>query len=277
MSNAHLHQLTQRQLIDAARESCESLLLKMATAVESASVIPEQLMRRLILVAVMRKAVDTTRAVALLSSDVSYYENMNVLVRCLIESVVNGAYLQSATDVEVKTYAMFDAIPVAKIMKYIDTVAPLEFAKHLSGKNLDAFGAHVDKVKQATGKGETDFGWTRLSLEARCVRIDKQVGVDAFVLLSRGMFPVGHPYVHGNYRSLERLIPFSSNGQRYDLRAEETLYMAVTAITSLAAFVNRTSAPGFDEDLEKIAGKIQMYAKGLLERVNQSMKAGAPL
>jgi hypothetical protein len=249
----------------------------MATAVESASVIPEQLMRRLILVAVMRKAVDTTRAVALLSSDVSYYENMNVLVRCLIESVVNGAYLQSATDVEVKTYAMFDAIPVAKIMKYIDTVAPLEFAKHLSGKNLDAFGAHVDKVKQATGKGETDFGWTRLSLEARCVRIDKQVGVDAFVLLSRGMFPVGHPYVHGNYRSLERLIPFSSNGQRYDLRAEETLYMAVTAITSLAAFVNRTSAPGFDEDLEKIAGKIQMYAKGLLERVNQSMKAGAPL
>jgi len=84
--------LTQRQLIGQVVTSCESLLLRMADTIEGSADITDVFnIRRMLLVATMRKAVDSSKAITLLSEDVSYYESINVLVRCLVESTVNGA------------------------------------------------------------------------------------------------------------------------------------------------------------------------------------------
>lgn len=228
--------------------------------------------RRMILIATMRKAVDTSKAISLLSDDVANFENINILTRCLIESVVNGAYLQTATDDEVKTYQAFDVIPVSKIKRYVDGVAPTEFSKHISETRLAQFDAHVDKVKQDTGKTDKDFGWTRMDVASRCAKIDEQFGQDAFALLGRGLFPIGHPYVHGNFQSLKRRLPMADGVQAYRDGIDQTLFIEAQVLAALASFVNRRYKLACDDELANIGEAFGTFTKRLLGGVHQAMR-----
>jgi len=46
-----------------------------------------------------------------------YYEEMNVLVRSLIESIVNGAFVQIAGEDEANAFMHFDSISLSKALR----------------------------------------------------------------------------------------------------------------------------------------------------------------
>jgi hypothetical protein len=244
----------------------------MAKAIEHPENIEDALNpRRMILIATMRMAVDSSNAIALLSESISYYENMNILVRSLVELAVNGAYLQFASDEEVLTYQTFDAIPVSKLIRYADGLSPSTFSKHISEERQSEFDALVDKVKQDTGKSDKDFGWTRIDLVTRCKRIDLQFGANAFELLGSGLVPIGHPFVHASYRSLSRYLPKPFDEQRLQDEIDQTLFMATQVLIVFAAFVNDIHKLNHADELSGIYRYIHIFASRLLLRVNQAV------
>jgi hypothetical protein len=57
-----------------------------------------------ILIAVTRRVVNSRRAVTAVARHDDFFEDVNILLRSLTETVVNGSYLQFATASEVHTY-----------------------------------------------------------------------------------------------------------------------------------------------------------------------------
>jgi hypothetical protein len=70
-----------------------------------------------ILIATAIKAVNSSHAIRLLCVERPYFEEMNILDRSLIESIVNGAFLQFATDEELTAFENFDTISLSKALR----------------------------------------------------------------------------------------------------------------------------------------------------------------
>ena len=225
-------------IVEAAIE-VENLLLRIASELKFLFDYAPQLDERLaILIAVIGRSVSASKAIRLLRAEDEFFEDANVLVRSLIETVINGVYLQNAPDEEVLAYRHFDVIPVAKLLNYIDSSAPQQFAASISGFTQRAFATHVQSVKARTGKTANDFGWTKLKLKDRAIKIDRSLGNPGFSMLANGIFPVGHAYVHGNYSSIQRALPFAPRPGLQPV-VHEPLYLSTLALAALGAAVNQ--------------------------------------
>jgi Family of unknown function (DUF5677) len=119
-----------------------------------------------ILLATAAKAINTSNAIRMLFVERPYFEEMNVLVRSLIESIVNGAFIQVASDDEVNAFMHFDSISLSKALRIAQGVSP-EALNILSDKLRNDFRAHTDSIKAMLGKDEQDFNWTRLDVVSK--------------------------------------------------------------------------------------------------------------
>jgi hypothetical protein len=230
-------ELTDRQLLLKAHEiSCETLRLFCTHFNQQLPLEGLAGARISILIATAMKAINTSHAICRLCADRPYFEEMNVVTRSLIDSVVNGVFIQFASDEEVQSFMHFDSISLAKAIRIAEGVAP-GATSVLSEKLRQDFNDHTNSVKTMLGKTDQDFGWTRLDIVSKGDRIDKGLGVPVFGVVCKVLFPSGHAYVHGSYRSLEAYadrrrqsspsIPGFSSGRRspsYERLAFSSLY-----------------------------------------------------
>ena len=128
--------------------------------------------RIVILIATALKTINTSQAICRLCAEKPYFEEMYVLTRSLIESIVNGVYIQFATDKEVEAFTNFDSISLHKAIRIAEGIAP-DTLSVLPEKLLQDFSVHVDSVKAMLGKTEQDYSWTRLTMAARGDHIDE--------------------------------------------------------------------------------------------------------
>lgn len=200
-----------------------------------------------ILIAVAKRAVNSSRAIRSLAANDEFYEDINVMCRALFETVINGAYLQFATTLEVETYMGFDVIPIAKALGNIEKFAPGKLSEATPPVLRQAFQQRLKDVKQATGKSEKDFGWTRLDVVSRAKKVDQATKTDLFVYFAQGFYTHGHAFVHGNHRSLARLFPAREDGGApTHFSVTQSIYITVLAIVGFATFVVRLRLPGLE-------------------------------
>jgi hypothetical protein len=153
--------LTGREFLLKAHDACCETLLQLAGHFTVRLPMEGlQGLRISILIATAIKAVNSSHAIRLLCVERPYFEEMNILDRSLIKSIVNGAFLQFATDEELTAFENFDTIALSKALRIAETVSP-EGVDLLSRKLRDEFRQHSDSVKTMIGKDEKEFSWTR--------------------------------------------------------------------------------------------------------------------
>jgi hypothetical protein len=200
---------------------------------------------------------------------------MNVLVRSLIELIVNGAFIQIASDEEVNAFIHFDSISLSKALRIAQGIYP-EALNILSEKLRNDFRVHVDSIKTMLGKDEHDFNWTRLDIVSRGDRIDKALGIPAFGAVCKVLFPSLHAFVHGSYRSLEAYM--STEGgrvllQNIALQADGALHTMDVALLALCITMNQIATDRLDNWLSVIQSVLVAYA----ERVKVSAPTTAAI
>lgn len=255
--------LTDRELLLKAHEvSCETLRLFGTYFNERLPMEGLPGDRLCILIATAIKAINTSHAVRMLCTEKPYFEEMNVLVRSLIETIVNGAFMQVATGDEVNAFMHFDSISLAKTLRIAGGISP-EATNTLSEKLRQDFQAHADSVKAMLGKDEKEFSWTRLDVVSRGDRIDKAFGVPIFSALCKVLFPSGHAHVHGSYRSLEAYMPTAGGRvlqQNLDFQADAALHHMNVALLALCITMNQLAADRLDNWLSVIQSILITYS-----------------
>jgi hypothetical protein len=256
--------LTDRGLLLKAQEiCCETLRLFCTSFNERLPLAGLPGARLSILIATAAKAINTSNAVRLLCLERPYVEEMNVLVRSLIESIVNGAFVQIASDDEVDAFMHFDSISLSKSLRIAQGVSP-EALNILSDKLRNDFRVHVDSIKTMLGKDEHDFNWTRLDIVSRGDRIDKALGVPAFGAVCKVLFPSLHAFVHGSYRSLETYMPTEGGRvliQNLAFQADGALHTMDVALLALCITMNQLDGERLDNWLSVIQSVLVVYAE----------------
>lgn len=262
-------ELTDRELLLRAHEICCETLLSFCEHFNQRLPLADLPGARLsILIATAAKAINTSNAIRMLCVERPYFEEMNVLVRSLIESIVNGAFIQIATDDEVNAFMHFDSISMSKALRVAQGVSP-EALNILSGKLRDDFRVHANSIKSMLGKDEKEFNWTRLDVASRGDRIDKALGVPAFAPVCRVLFPSLHVFVHGSYRSLETYMPTEGGRvllQNLAFQADGALHTMDVALLALSITMNQLTAERLDNWLAVIQEILVAYS----ERVKTS-------
>jgi hypothetical protein len=236
--------LTGREIMLKAHDACCETLLQLADHF-NVRLPMEGLsgLRLRILIATAIKAVNSSRAIRLLCVERPYFEEMNILDRSLIESIVNGAFLQFATDEELTAFEKFDTISLSKALRIAEGVSR-GGVELLSQKLRDEFRQHSDSVKSMIAKDEKDFSWTRLDVVAKGNRIDKGLGRPTFEPLCKVLFPSCHAFVHGSYRSLEAYMPSETrklSEDFLDFQTDAALHTMNVALLCLCITMNNFS------------------------------------
>lgn len=267
-------ELTDRELLLRAHEICCETLLSFCEHLNRRLPLADLPSARLsILIATAAKAINTSNAIRMLCVERPYFEEMNVLVRSLIESIVNAAFIQIATDEEVDAFMHFDAISLSKALRVAQGVSP-EAVNILSEKLRDDFRVHADSIKVMLGKDEKEFNWTRLDVASRGDRIDKALGMSAFAPVCKVLFPSLHVFVHGSYRSLETYMPTEGGRvllQNLAFQADGALHTMDVALLAFCITMNQFADERLDHKLSVIQSILVTYA----ERVKVSAPKAA--
>jgi hypothetical protein len=225
--------------------------------------------RLAVLIGTAMKAINTGNAIRMLCVERPYYEEMYILVRSLIESIVNGAFIQIADDDEVNAFLHFDSISLAKSIRVAETVSP-EAVSNMSEKLRAEFRVHTESVKQMIGKTEQDFSWTRLDIVSKGERIDRKLGVPTFGVVCKVLFPSSHTYVHGGYRSLEAYIHperVAIHEDFLNFQADGALHHMDVALLALCITMNQLT----DQKLDNWLAVIQSILATYSEQVKSTM------
>jgi len=215
-----------------------------------------------VLIGTAMKAINTSNAILMLCVERPYFEEMYILVRTLIESIVNGAYIQIAEDDEVNAFLHFDSISLAKSLRIAETVSP-EAVGTMSEKLRDQFRVHTESIKQMIGKTEQDFSWTRLDIVSKGERIDKKLGVPTFGVVCKVLFPSSHTYIHGGYRSLEAYIHperIAIHEDFLNFQADGASHHTVVALFALCITMNQLTDQRLDNWLAVIQSILTTYS-----------------
>jgi hypothetical protein len=263
-------ELSNRELLLKAHEiACETLRLFSTHFNERLPLEGLPGARLSILIGTAAKAINSSNAIRMLCTEKPYFEEMYTLVRSLIESIVNGAFIQIASDDEVDAFLHFDSISLSKALRIAQSISP-ESVSILSEKMRDDFRVHTDSVKQMIGKNEQDFSWTRLDIVSKGERIDRALGVPAFGVVCKVLFPTSHTYVHGGYRSLEAYVHPSLGKVHEDylnFQAEGALHHMNVALLALCITMNYLATVRLDNWLTVIQSVLVTYS----ERVKTAM------
>jgi hypothetical protein len=256
--------LTDRELLLRAHEICCETLMSFCEHFNQRLPLADLPGARLsILLATAAKAINTSHAIRILCVERPYFEEMNILVRSLIESIVNGAFVQIAGEDEVNAFMHFDSISLSKALRIAQGVSP-EALNILSEKLRKDFREHADSIKAMLGKDEQDFSWTRLDVVSRGDRIDKALGVPAFGPVWKVLFPSLHAFVHGSYCSLEAYMPTEGGRvlqQNMAFQADGALHTMDVALLALCITMSQLAADRLDSRLSAIQSLLVMYSE----------------
>jgi hypothetical protein len=184
--------------------------------------------RNLVLFTAVAKIVDTARVI-LFIRNIRATDEMNMMLRPMVEMAVNACYLHEGPDEEIQRFIYFDSIN--------NHTAMLDLEK-VSGNRVRVPKATRDSVIKRATEAATLTGlklgsreWTKVTLFNRAALIDKAVGGFDFAALMANMYVSGSGYVHGTYKTMDRY-------RKWMLDSEEehplsVMYGATNAISGI--------------------------------------------
>jgi hypothetical protein len=180
-------------------------------------------------------------------------DEMHVLLRSMLELVVNACYLQHATDEEIRKYLHFDPINNHTAMIDLERASggtlkiPKELADRVTKLAIEANAAS----NLALGSRE----WSKNNLYKRAVVVDKAVGGEYFTMLMANIYVTGSGYVHATYKTLDRHSKWLLNSEaEHPLRilfgTNNAIHGVALILINLGRYFNRkfgTATQLFDE------------------------------
>jgi hypothetical protein len=195
-----------------------------------------------VLLAGIVRALNSSNAIGQLFKDLPYFEEMNILLRSLVELVINCLYLQVSSPEDLESYLQYDSIMLAKAIRFGN-----EFHDDVSSQNsqdlLSAFDEHVNHVEKSIGGTISRASWTKLDLHSRAVAVDNILGANTVSFLSRVVYQAGHAFTHGNYSSLYETIETLKTGAPSQTRmTEEANHALFGTAQTLHIFAKATNS-----------------------------------
>jgi Family of unknown function (DUF5677) len=139
---------------------------------------------------------------------------MNVLMRTMVELVINTTYLQYASDAELKRFLHHDAIS--------GHIAMIDFSRATQGGAEFDLGTAMKITKYAAAASKTsglsfkDRQWNveTKTLKQRADIIDKEMGQALFAELLASIYVTGSGYTHGSFKTIHKHAYYLTTGTR---------------------------------------------------------------
>jgi hypothetical protein len=166
--------------------------------------------RSLILSSSVSKLNEIARVILQIRS-IDAIDEMHVLLRSMLELVVNACYLQHARDEEMWKYLHFDPINSHTAMTDLERASGrrLKIPKELSERTTKLATDASAASNLPLGSRE----WSKKNLFKRAVIVDKAVGGDDFAMLMANIYVTGSGYVHTTYKTLDRHAKWLLNSE----------------------------------------------------------------
>lgn len=159
------------------------------------------------------KAVESTIAIAHLA-DIGSSDEMNVLLRTLVELIVNACYFQYSSDTELDRYIHFDAIASHTAME--DFMQADKGRNKLGAALTKRTKAYADAANKASGLSLKKRQWnveTR-NLKERADLIDSQLNTKMFAVFLATVYITGSGYTHAGFKTLHKHAYYLRTGER---------------------------------------------------------------
>jgi hypothetical protein len=129
-------------------------------------------------------------------------DEMHILLRSMLELVINACYLQHASDEEMWKYLYFDPINSHTAMTDLERASDgkLKIPKELSERTTRLATDASAASNLPLGSRE----WSKKNLFKRAVIVDEAVGGNDFAMLMANIYVTGSGYVHNTYKTLDR-------------------------------------------------------------------------
>lgn len=186
---------------------------------------PDATKQLTILLGSILKASESTTAIVHLGK-IGLSDEMNVLLRTLVELIINTCYLQSSSGEEIERYIRFDAIANHTAME--------DFKRANKGRNKFAVAltkrtrAHAEAASEASGLSLTKREWTTKTLKKRADSIDTHIKSTMFAEFLATVYVTGSGYTHAGFKTLHKHAYYLRTGKRE--HPLETAYCVTNAI-----------------------------------------------
>ncbi len=156
------------------------------------------------------KASESTAAIVFLGSK-GLSDEMNVLLRTLVELIINTCYLQSSSDEEIGRYIRFDAIANHTAME--------DFKRANKGRNqlgvalTNRTRAHAEAASEASGLPLKKREWTPQTLKKRADSIDTHIKSTMFAEFLATFYVTGSGYTHAGFKTLHKHAYYLRTGE----------------------------------------------------------------
>lgn len=173
------------------------------------------------------KAMESTTAIVHLG-EIGLSDEMNVLLRTLVELVINACYFQYSSDEELERYIHFDAIA--------NHTAIEDFNRANKGRNKFAIDltkrtkAYAEAANKASGLSLEKRQWNveTKTLKQRADVIDTRIKATIFAEFLATVYVTGSGYTHAGFKTLHKHAYYLQTGNRE--HPLETAYGVNTAI-----------------------------------------------
>jgi len=157
--------------------------------------------RNMVLFTAVPKIVDIARVITFIRN-IRAADEMQMLLRPMVEMAVNACYLQEVSDEEVQRFVYFDLINNHTAMLDLENAVGNRFT--IPKELRDRVIKQANEVQTLTGLKLGSRTWTRVTLFDRASLIDRAVGGFDFAALMANIYVTGSGYVHGTYKTMER-------------------------------------------------------------------------
>ena len=169
-------------------------------------------------------------------------DEMLILLRSMVELVINACYLQHAGDDEVSKYLHCDPIISHTAMTDLERASggKLKIPKELSERTTRLATDASAASHLSLGSRE----WSRKNLYKRAVVVDKAVGGDDLATLIALIYVTGSGYVHATYKTLDRHAKYLRHGEAEHPRrilfgTNNAIHGVAVVLINLGRYFNR--------------------------------------
>ena len=166
--------------------------------------------RSLILFSAVTKLHELSRVILQIRS-IDAVDEMHILLRSMLELMVNACYLQNASDEDVTKFLHFDPINSHTAMMDLERASNgrLKIPQELADKTT-RLASEANAVSHLP-LGSRD--WSKKNLFKRAVAVDQTFGTDDFAMLMANIYVTGSGYVHTSYKTLGRHAKWLLGGE----------------------------------------------------------------
>jgi hypothetical protein len=199
-----------RKELTAIITAMMKLLAEFGTAIRRSDRTPTN--RLTVLLGAIMKAQESSRAIVYLGK-IGAVDEMNVLLRTLVELVVNVCYFQHASDAELKRFLKHDAIAGYIAMKDFSkaTQGTAPFPSDLELRITNQ--ANLAKAESGLGLDARLWNVETKTLKKRADKVDATIGGSHFAQIMASVYVTGSGYTHAGFKTIHRYCYYLMTGK----------------------------------------------------------------